>query len=155
LVIEQPTIDDLDEIMEVSRVWYDSMEFDDCGKHFDPETIKALWKDSLLSPLKYDVLVARENNSIIGAFGIVYQTTHTWFKGILQGYELVFHADPRLPKFMQGKIMLKLLATMLPIMQTRNADAVFVGCDARYPEVMEMLIRKGGRLVTNTVMFKF
>jgi hypothetical protein len=153
--IEIPTIDDLDEILVVSRIWYDSMDFDRFGKHFDIETIKALWKDSLISPFQYDVLVAREKNAIIGAFGIVYKTTHTWFKGILQGYELVFHADPRLPRFVQGKVMMKLLNEMLPKMQSRNADAIYVGFDPRFPEVGDMLRRKGAVDVSGTVMFRF
>lgn len=153
--IDIPNIDDLDELVATSKVWYDSMEFDSYGKHYDLETVKALWKDSLVSPFRYDVLVARDKNIIIGAFGIVYKTTHTWFKGILQGYELVYHADPRLPRFTQGKVMMSLLNAMLPNMEARKPDAVFIGCDPRFPEVAEMLKRKGAVDVMNTVMFKF
>lgn len=155
MVICQPTIDDLNDLVTTSRVWYDSMEFGNFGKHYDLEIVTALWKESLLFPFQYDVLVAREKNIIIGAFGIVYKTTHTWFKGILQGYELVFHADPRLPRFTQGKVMLGLLNAMMPKMEARKPEVVFIGCDSRYPEVFEMLKRKGALPVMNTVMFKF
>lgn len=155
MVIESPTIDDLNELVTTSKVWFDSMEFEKFGKHYDLEIVTALWKDSLISPFSYDVLVAREKNIIIGAFGIVYKTVHTWFKGYLQGYELVFHADPRIPRFTQGKVMMKMLDEMLPKMETRKPEAVFIGCDARFPEVAEMLKRKGATMVTNTMMFRF
>ena len=155
MVIEHPTIDDLKEIVETSYVWYQSMDFDSVGKHFDRQVVTDLWKDSILSPFKYDVLVAREKNTIVGAFGIVYSTSHTWFKGILQGYELVFHADPRLPRFTQGKVMLSLLDAMVPKIKARNPDAVFIGTDCRYPEVAGMLKRKGALPVMTTMMLKY
>jgi len=150
---EDATIDDLDELVSTSKVWYDAMDFDNYGKRYDLETVYARWKESLLSSV-YDVIVAREKNVIIGAFGIGYQMNHSWFKGVLQGYERVFHADPRLPEFTQGKVMLGLLNAMLPKMAAREHQGVFVGCDPRYPEVMKMLQRKGAVPVLNTVMFR-
>lgn len=130
MIIESPTLQDIPELVKESKPMFDEMGFEEYGNNWELESMIEWWTDVINKPV-FEILVARENNRIIGVSVACYVNKFFWHKGKLHANELAHHAAPDLPTYKRCKIMIKLLNAMVDIFKTKNVEFFKIGYDPK------------------------
>jgi hypothetical protein len=101
---------DIPEVLRLSREFYDEMDFDRFGYHFDPVTIEETYRHAVEHPDKFVCLVSERSGMVNGVFLAAVLNRTLYFAGHKFAQEIVWHAKPSLPTTAKGRIMMSLLA---------------------------------------------
>lgn len=130
MLIESPSIEDLGELVKVSKPMFDEMGFEEYGNAWELESMIEWWTDVITKPY-FDMVVARENGSIIGVSVVGYVNKFFWHKGPLHANELAHHALPSLPVYKKCKIMIKMLEAMIYKLKEKGVEFFKIGYDPK------------------------
>jgi len=121
-VIEEATLRELDEIVLVSKIFYDEMDFEKMGLSWDWITVRERIKGWIKSESAY-VGAYKENGNILGV-GILVLTPAMYNYNELIATEIVWHSLPGLSSYKRGKIMFTLLDKMIAWAKSKKAKTI-------------------------------
>lgn len=154
MIIETPTITDLAGLMVESKPMFDEMGFEAYGNAWEYESMVQWWTTVLLAE-NHDIVVARENNRIVGVSVVAYTNTFFWHKGPLHANELAHHAAPDLHTFKRCKIMILMLNAIYKKAMAKGAEFFKIGYDPK-PEFKTWgdYLRKKGFIDSSHVLVR-
>ena len=143
-VVRRPTLDDVPEMLKMSRVFYDEMDFDKFGWHFDEDVIGRNYIEAILNPEKFIVYIYVKE-AIQGIMFSSVVDTSLYFTGRKFAQEVVWHSDPKLSSFVRSKVMIRLLMATENELTRVGVKTLYVSTDLRdgYSGVSSYLEKKG------------
>jgi len=121
---------DLDEIVAVSKQFYDEIEMDSIGYRFHEDRIRASYQQGIDRDEHY-VLLYVENCQILGIFFFSVRDEHYYFTDKRFAAEIVWHSLPSLPPKKRLKVMMQLFDAGEMYVKSIGATCLYVGLDSR------------------------
>lgn len=143
---------DFEEIIAVSRLFYEEIKLDDVGYRFDEEQIRASYLKGLTEE-DHRVLLYIEDCRILGLYFFNIRTETYYFKDRKYAAEIVWHSLPDLPPGKRLKVMLNLLDAALMFTDMEGVENSYLGLDARKefycPGINRAVMQRGFNHIVN------
>ena len=144
---------DLDEIVAVSKQFYDEIELDSVGYRFHDERIRESYQKGIDQDEHY-VLLYMEDCQIIGVFFFSVRDEHYYFKNKRFAAEIVWHSLPTLPDNKRLRVMMQLFFAGEMFIKSIGGTCLYVGLDARkefsHPGINKYLSKRGYSSIVTT-----
>jgi len=121
---------DLAGLIIESKPMFAEMGFEAYGNAWEYESMVEWWTDVLTKPA-FDIIVARENQRIVGVSVVAYTNKFFWHKGPLHANELAHHAAPDLSTVARCRIMITMLDAILEKVKAKGTEYFKIGYDPK------------------------
>lgn len=133
---------DVEQVVALSELCYDEMQFDDYGYRFDKAHITQGFHEAVAQE-KHICLIAEDKDTILGIIFFSLATQTMYFKNRLIATEIVWHSLPSGSQILRTKVMDKLLKTSLYFLQEKGVKVLFCSSDARFTVPKQILDKNG------------